>query len=302
MKCLKRIIAASFAITILLLVRISDSYAQESACNCVAFRLDDVQDHYLNQAQMEVISTFEKKNASLTIGVIGNFIGDDIMLVDFLKKRITDSNGLEAANHGWNHEDFTLLDKDQQSDLLFKSNNRIFEKLGVTPQVFIAPFNRMNNDTLVAMAENSIHIISTNVTNDHPPFIRNVTGDARPIYHLPATAKTGDLNADDTQWLGLKHGETLLAIRESMDKHGYALVMMHPQEFSLRDGLNFQNKVDRGQVAELELLLDSIKDEGYTIVTISQLANLSAIPEFSGLYAALALPLAMIIALRRIRR
>nr|AFK24985.1 hypothetical protein Josef01_19c08_42 [uncultured archaeon] len=120
------------------------------------------------------------------------------------------------------------------------------------------------------------------------------------IYHFPATAKTGDLNEDDTQWLGLKHDETLLAIRESLDKYGYALVMMHPQEFSVRDGLNFQNEVDGGQIAELELLVDSIRDEGYTIVTVSQLASYYTIPEFNGfLYAALALPLALVIACMR---
>nr|AFK24984.1 hypothetical protein Josef01_19c08_41 [uncultured archaeon] len=120
-------------------------------------RLDDVQDYYLNQAQMEVIRTFEKKNASLTVGVISNFIGDDAVLTDFLKKRI--SKTVEVANHGWNHEDFTLFDKESQSDLLSKSNSRIFEKLGIIPRVFITPYNQMNNDTLAAMEENSINMM-----------------------------------------------------------------------------------------------------------------------------------------------
>jgi peptidoglycan/xylan/chitin deacetylase (PgdA/CDA1 family) len=292
----------------LLIVQIPVSYGEGHAggkiapCNCVAFRLDDVQDYYLNQAQMEVIRTFEKKNASLTVGVIGNFIGDDIVLVDFLKKRIANNNALEVANHGWDHEDFTLFDRDQQSDLLSRSNEKIFEELGVVPRVFITPYNQMNNDTLAAMAENSIHVVSANVTEDHPPFVRNMTGgaDVSAIYHLPATAKTGDLNKDNTQWLGVKHGETLSAVKASMEEHGYALVMMHPQEFSARDGLNFQNRVDGEQMAELELLLDAMADEGYTIVTVSQLASYSAIPEFGGfLYAALALPVAAIIAYTR---
>lgn len=302
-------ILPSAAVMLLLIVQIPDSYGEEHAgasCHCVAFRLDDVQDYYLNQAQMEVIRTFEKKNASLTVGVIGNFIGDDPVLTDFLKKRIVNGNqALEIANHGWDHEDFTLFEGDRQSDLLFKSNNKIFEELGSMPRVFIAPYNQMNNDTLAAMAENSINVISANVTDSHPPFVRNMTmnGGNELIYHLPATAKTGDLNEDNTQWLGLKHEGTLLAIKDGMDKHGYALIMMHPQEFSVRDGLNFQNKVDVEQIAELELLVDSIKDEGYTIVTISQLASHSTIPEFSGLlYVLLALPLAMTIAYIKIRR
>ena len=93
------------------------------SCKCVAFRLDDIQDYFLNQPQMEVIKTFERKNVSLTVGVIGNSFGNDVVLTDFLKKTLlNDENNLEVANHGWNHEDFTLFDKDQQSALLSNSN------------------------------------------------------------------------------------------------------------------------------------------------------------------------------------
>jgi len=275
------------------------------SCKCVAFRLDDIQDYFLNQAQMEVIKTFERKNASLTVGVIGNYFGNDAVLTDLLRKKVlNDDNNFEIANHGWNHEDFTLLDKDQQSALLSKSNNKISEKLGVMPQVFITPYNKMNNDTLTAMAENSMHIISANVSANSGPFVKNLTkgvgnelGSNFVIHHLPSTAETGDLNDDDTQWFGRNHAETLDEVKMSMEKYGYAMVTMHPQEFSVREGLNYQNKVDRAQLLELEMLLDSLRNEGYDIVTISQLANYSNVPELGGFwYAILALPLAMVIA------
>jgi len=97
----------------LLMLPISSSHGLEtnaiqdppiSSCQCVAFRLDDIQDYYLNQAQEEIIRTFEKRNESLTIGVIGNFIGDDVVLVAFLKQRIhAEGFTMEVANHGWNH-------------------------------------------------------------------------------------------------------------------------------------------------------------------------------------------------------
>jgi len=287
----------------LLMLPISSSHGQEtdaiqdptlSSCNCVAFRLDDIQDYYLNQAQEEIVRTFEKRNESLTIGVIGNFIGDDSLLVAFLKQRIHADPGftMEVANHGWNHEDFTTFDRVQQSDLLSKSNERILQELGVLPEVFITPFNRMNNDTLVAMAENGIRVVSANLTNDRMPFVRNVTltgNDAVSVYHFPATAKTGDLNDDDTEWLGFGHQDTLRSIRTSMQEYGYALVTMHPQEYSVRDGLDYQNKVDEDQVRELELLLDAVHDEGYTVVTVSELARHVTVPEFSE-YIAIAIP------------
>ncbi|MGI0015931.1 MAG: hypothetical protein ACREBU_21130, partial [Nitrososphaera sp.] len=48
-------------------------YAALPECQrCIAFRLDDIQDFYLTKSQMEIIRTFENRNTSLTIGVIGN--------------------------------------------------------------------------------------------------------------------------------------------------------------------------------------------------------------------------------------
>src|SRR5438445_5204601 len=50
-------------------------------CQCVAFRLDNVQDYWLNNVQTKIIDTFQQKNASLTIGIIGNSFGNDPKIV-----------------------------------------------------------------------------------------------------------------------------------------------------------------------------------------------------------------------------
>src|SRR5438445_2613869 len=49
-------------------------------CKCVAFRLDDIQDYWLDSVQTKIIDTFKQKNASLTVGLIGNSFGSDIKL------------------------------------------------------------------------------------------------------------------------------------------------------------------------------------------------------------------------------
>jgi len=286
-------------------------YAALPECQkCVAFRLDDIQDFYLTKSQMEIIQTFEKRNASLTIGVIGNLIGEDIQHMAFLRER-ADSAGafkMEVANHGLNHEDFTTFDKGDQAGLLSMSQGNIIQTLGVKPDVFITPFNRMNNDTLDAMVENGIRVVSASITQDTPPFARKISLADREIaitvFHVPATASTGYLSYDGAQWLGFKHQETFAEIRRSMDEHGYALVMMHPQEFSVRNGLDFENEVDMGQLIELELLLDEVQEEGYSIVSVSQLAGLVAIPEFADYLspAVLTVSFISIIALLLMRR
>jgi hypothetical protein len=73
--------AAAGCVALLLAVSLgaapSASKAKVPTCNCVAFRLDDIQDRFLNHVQLEVMSLFEKRNASLTVGVIGNYFDND---------------------------------------------------------------------------------------------------------------------------------------------------------------------------------------------------------------------------------
>jgi hypothetical protein len=59
---------------------------------------------------------------------------------------------------------------EEQSALLQKTNRKIFDLTGITPTVFIAPYNFVNDDTFVAAKENGIRHISANVTSDPPPY------------------------------------------------------------------------------------------------------------------------------------
>jgi len=118
------------------------------------------------------------------------------------------------------------------------------------------------------------------------------------ILHFPSDADTGDLNADDTEWLGKTHDETFSEITDSMNKLGYAVITMHPMEFASRSGTAYQNEADEVQIRELELLIDDIRDSGLKIVMISQInEGFVAIPEFSSysIFAILAASIVMTI-------
>lgn len=257
------------ALVLLMITGISQhAYADTDSCRCVAFRLDDIQDYYLNNVQMEIINTFQKKDASLTIGIIGNYFGNDQKIVSFVTEKLKNNDPpIEVANHGWNHEDFTLFDKVGQSSLIKKTNEKVFKVLGVSPIGFITPFNVLNNDTLTALHENDIQYISANVTKDRPPY--NISDDA--LYHFPGTALTGNLNDDDTDWLSTTHKETFAQVQGSLVNYGFAVVMLHPQEYSTREGLNYTNQVDLNQIHELELLIDEIRNSGLRIVAIKEI-------------------------------
>ena len=52
---------------------------------------------------MEVINFFDRKDASLTVGVIGHYFGGDATLVQFVRDKAANNPSFEVANHGLNH-------------------------------------------------------------------------------------------------------------------------------------------------------------------------------------------------------
>jgi peptidoglycan-N-acetylglucosamine deacetylase len=218
---------------------------------------------------MKVMDTFDERNTSLTIGIIGNYFGNDTRMVDFVKNKI-EKQGFEIANHGWNHENFTLFDKREQGYLMHKTNAKLYNIFDTSPQVFIAPYNAVNNDTFLAAQENGIIYISAGTTFDRPPY--DIKGKSTP-YHLPQTTTTGDVSANETSWIGYNYTKVFSEIRASINEYGFAVVTMHPQEYALRDKLNYQNKVNDLQIKELQLLLDSIQKNGIRIVKISDIPS-----------------------------
>ena len=72
-------------------------------CGCIAISLDHTHNYFLREVQMEVINVFDRKDASLTVGVIGNYFGGDAALVQFVRDKAANNPSFEVANHGWNH-------------------------------------------------------------------------------------------------------------------------------------------------------------------------------------------------------
>ncbi len=303
------------------------SYAQNgeimsstSLCHCVAFRLDDIQDYFLDNVQSEIIRKFEANNSSLTIGIIGHYFGQDKKLVQFVNDSLGQSKRtnftIEIANHGWNHEDFATLNQDAQYSLMLESNQKIHDILGITPTVFIPPYNRFDEGTLHAANETGIQYISSNATlgnSIHPDYYSNLivapyqsTTQRLGISLLPSLASTGDLSPDNNLWLGYKSNQTFNALQKSVDQLGFAVVTMHPQEYSLRDGLNYTNQVDEEQMHELQLLIEKIHQTDLKIVTISEIQvmpqpAISSTPEFSTDFLLIyVLPIILIIATKPI--
>ena len=236
------------------------------SCNCVAFRLVTIQDYWLNDVQIEVIDTFIRNKASLTIGLIGNLFGDDAKLSDYLKNAIEKNENLEIANNGWSYEVFSDFTEKEQSALLRQSNDHIASIFGKPPSVFIPPYEIFNDDTVLALNENYMSYISSNIQNDPPPY--SLDSD---IYHFPGGATTGRYNLEFNLIEGVDHKETFAEIQETLNNNGFAVVTLSPQEFSKTENRNYVNQVNEQQIHELELLLEKIQAQGLKIVPIGKM-------------------------------
>lgn len=243
------------------------------SCNCVAFRFDDVQGYWLNDVQIAVMETLEKKNVPLTIGIIGGEqfqFGNDRKITNFVKDRLlTEKSLIEIANHGLNHENFGTFDKQTQNDLIIKSNERISDILGITPKVFVPPFNEFNNDTINVLQQNNFtHFSSMLETSKLPYLFENV-----PVYHFPETSTTGIFNREIGVFKKISNQETLDFIEISLIKYGFAVVTMHPQEFSIIKDGTYTNQVNRRYIDDLKVLIDEIQNSGVKIVFLSRINN-----------------------------
>lgn len=236
-------------------------------CNCVAFRLDDVQDYFLNGAQIDIIKTFEQKQSSLTIGVIANVFGDDPNLVPLIKTLLTDDKiDLEVASHSWTHRVMTTLTKDQQIDDFAKSDKKIHDVLGVAPITFIPPENLYNDDTVAILKQHNYTHISSHTSTSPTQLFKKSN-----FYYFHADTQTSILDRQEASWKVQSIDKVLDGINDSLFNYGYAVVMMHPHEFSTYSDGVYKNQVNKTQVQQLGLLIDKIKSQGIRIVTIGEI-------------------------------
>lgn len=238
------------------------------SCHCVAFRFDDISD-YLHEVKIEVINTFYKKQTPLTLGIVGDRFGENEKLLNFIKEKIQDDDfDLEIANHGWEHENFSLLDKDQQSQLIKKTNDKVYDKLGIRPTVFIPPTNRFNSDTPLALHENGMTHFSPSLklnSMKHYPF-SNID-----VYQFPGYAATGYLDPESNLVYGHTNEKVFSDLKKSFNKFGFAVVVVHPLDFTLFKDEKYLDEPNLGQFHELEVLIDMIKANGLEIVPISKI-------------------------------
>ena len=245
---------------------------QKNSCNCVAFRLDDVQDYYLQTPQMEVMSTFQKKQAPLTLGIIGGFWGNDQTILNFVKQDISKSTPLfEIGSHSWNNSPLTNYDKEGQRELIQKSKDVIEKTLNVTPTSFIAVENLFNNDTKAVLQElNFTHFTAHIAVENAPSYPRENSK----LYYFPASTQTGILNPDTNLWKNVDNEITFSEAKNFLNQYGFAVIMMHPYEFAETDLGVYTGNSKQAAIEKLGELIDEFRINGIEIVTLNGITEI----------------------------
>ncbi|MEX0862979.1 polysaccharide deacetylase family protein, partial [Nitrosopumilus sp.] len=239
-------------------------------CNCISFRLDDVQDYWLSETQIELINLFTEKNIPLSIGIIGNLIGSDQKIVSVIKDSL-DKNEIEIVNHSWNNEALTNLSKDIQEKYVVDTNKKILEIFGVESTSLIPPQNLYNEDTVEILKKNGFsHLISHIITNNQTYFDDG-------FYIVPATTETGVL-INGIDWVLNEKEQITEEIIQSLNKRGYAIVMLHPQEFTIKNNDTYGDP-NQSALSELSELLDEISQLDSSLVKISNVKNFPPVIE-----------------------
>ncbi|MFQ5440042.1 MAG: immunoglobulin-like domain-containing protein, partial [Nitrosopumilaceae archaeon] len=248
--------------------------ALANGCDCVVFRLDDLQDFWLPDVQVTVMDQFVQRNQYLSVGPIVSIFGGDPTVVDFAVDGFN-SGLFEVFVHGWTHVDHTGLDLATQTSTLQSSQDKLTLIFGSPVLVFIPPYNAFNADTLTALDSGGYEIISAaEYTDSYPYFVAdgssNIT-DSLGLYHLPESI--GFVQYGGGGPIRIPPDQVLAAIDSSVASKGYAVVTIHSQEFAEKQGGVEINSIDQNYIDDLNEVLDGILARNYPIKTFKQIVD-----------------------------
>ena len=259
-------------------------------CNCVVFRMDDIQGKWLENAQLAPMNLFISKNQSLTLGLIMNYMPNSNDSKIISKVHEGEQKGLfELALHGWNHVDYTKLSEQEQKDTLVKANEKMQGLFGHKSNIFITPLDVFNNATINAISQLDLRILSSgaraenNFGQNKSVFIddgkinNNKTQQA--VYHLPDVS-IFKVEQNHTR-IQTAVGKILAAVDNSIAKYGYAVIVLHPQDFAKsivavdKNG-QYVNLVDLNEITNLSHLIDSIVSKNIHITSFSKIVGIDS--------------------------
>jgi hypothetical protein len=258
----------------------NNSGAQTVGCNCVIFRIDDIADYDDVEASLEVMDLFLSENQSLNLALVISNLGSNQEIVD----KLADGHkkGLfELVAHTWGPGPFNGTGYDAQKNRMTMIAEKTQYIFGRSVNVFVPPYAPFDNDTLHVMKEIGLKVISTaeGVDNKFPIYVANGSDlkDSYGIYHLPGTARFVDHSKDPERKVPVP--EVIQSINNSIAKYGWAVVVLHPQDFkNISDEGRPTKEVNSSALDDLATIIDNVTAAGQKITTFSDTVQIALPP------------------------
>ncbi|MBD0359147.1 MAG: polysaccharide deacetylase family protein [Nitrososphaeraceae archaeon] len=242
-----------------------------SNCDCVVFRMDDVQDYWVKPGHLAAMNQFIDRNQSLTVGIIMNSIGNDSEIVNKVKQG-KDGGLFELAVHGWNHTDYTKLSEEEQRNSLYDSNRKMVTLFGNPSEVFIPPYNAFNDDTINAMKQVNMKILNGNESSFDQLELRGNNNNESGISYIPSTIAFKDYYGG--QYLQNSNQNIFNNVTQSISAYGYAVIFFHPQDFMKIDANgNPTGELDENPIRDLSSLIDLILSNNIHLGSFSEITQ-----------------------------
>jgi hypothetical protein len=157
---------------------------------------------------------------------------------------------------------------------------------GTNSSVFIPPLDLFDHKVLNTMKDLNLNIISSGIQEemdfDQNKSILNSKSNLdnklstesaiknNIIYHIPATIFFKDFNKG-LGWSKTPIDEIFKNATNNIEKYGYAVIVLHPQDFAVTSNENgamentFINSIDKREISDLSKLLDYLLSDNIKI-------------------------------------
>jgi peptidoglycan/xylan/chitin deacetylase (PgdA/CDA1 family) len=242
--------------------------------------MDGIQDYWISAGQLAAMNQFVVRNQSLTLGILTNDTGEDTDIVDNVRRGV-ESGLFELAMHGANDTDHTTLSEEQQRNSLNQSNTKIVALFGNASDVFVPPFDAFNAETLNAMRQVDMTILSANTSsfnelqlgggsNNESSTLLSDPIQSRTIFYVPSTISFKDYF--DDQYLRNSVEDIFSNVTQSIGAYGYAVVVMNPTDFMILDPVGDPTEtLNVNEITDLSRLIDMMLTNNIPIGSFSEI-------------------------------
>jgi peptidoglycan/xylan/chitin deacetylase (PgdA/CDA1 family) len=269
-----------------------------ASCNCVVFRIDDIQNYYASDAQIAAMNLFMSMGQPLSLGIIMNGTREDLEIIEEVAEGA--KNGLfELGIHGWNHEDFTYLSESEQKSTLQMANEMMMKMFGNTSDIFVEPEERFNNDTIKVMEELEFRISSSIMSSENSfdggrsifnytrSEIEDLSNDTKngsspnantTIYHVPGMLAYTDYQ--NGKLVKVPMDKILSAVDDNIERYGYSVIVFHPEDFLQRDE---NDKVPKGSTVNSTEFQDFTRIVDIILAKLARNIRITTLSELVGI-------------------